>query len=385
MPALGSVGSAFYQTYCAETSFGVPPVTPTMKAMRSKLGAKFDLKKNTITSKEQSSTGQVMALGYGNRSGSGDIPFEQSYGSYDDFMEAAFGGTWTGDVLKIGAVKRSFLVESIWPDINYNEQNTGVVINGASESVKPDAIVEGSFTHTFKDQKCVQYADDGVITTAFAATTLTRSTGSYITDGFAVGDSVIITGAATPANNCGIAAPAIITTLAATIMTCSAAAFTVDTAKTGVSLAKTMGTPTAANTNAVFDSFTGAITLDGVACAIVTGIDWKMEKSASASNVVFDATAQQIALGIANVTGTVVVRFINGTLKKKFLAGTSADIAYTLGSGLGGGKSYKRDFSTCYFTGCTTSTDEKELTQSLPFTAIYNATDATTMMITRIP
>ena len=384
MPAYAAVGSAFSTSYCAETSFGVVPAVPAMKAMRNKLGAKFELKKDTFTSKEQSSTGQVMALGMGGRAGSGDIPFELSYASYDDFMEAAFGGTWTGDILKIGAVKRSFVVESVWPDINYTEQNLGVVISGVSESVKPGAIVEGSFTHTFKDQKIVQYADDGVVTTAFAATTTTRSAGSYIVDGFAVGDSVIISGASIAGNNRS-AVPVVLTAVAALSLTAAAAAFTVDTAKIGVTISKTLGTPTVANSNPVFDSFTGVINIDGVICAIVTSIDWKMDKAASGSKVLFDPTIQQVALAIANVTGTVGVRFINGALKKKFLAGTAADISYTLGSGLGGGKSYKRDFSTCYFTGCTTDTGESELNQSLPFTAIYNAGDASTMMITRIP
>lgn len=384
MAQLAAVGAATSSSYCAETAFGVLPASPTMKAMRALTGAKYDFKMDTYESKEQSATGQVMAMGFGNKSGSGDVPFELSYGSYDDFTEAVFGGTWTGDVLKIGAVKRSFAIENQWPDINYSEQNLGVVFTGMSESVKPGGIVSGSFTHMFKDQKAIQYADDGTTTMAFAATTITRSAGSFLTDGFVNGDIVTISGASTAANNRTIAAPCTITTLTATVMTCSAGAFTVDTAKTGVTIAKTLGTPTAANTNPVYSAFSGAVSVDGATCAIITGIDWKLEKSASNSNVVFDQTIQQVSLGIAKVTGTIVMRFINGNMKKKFLAGTSADISYTLGTFVGGGKSYKRDFSTCYFTGCSTDTSENELTRSLPFTAIYNAGDASTMMITRL-
>lgn len=378
--ALGAVGANSSLAYVAETSFGVTPASPTMQAMRTKLGGKFELKRDTFTSKEMSATRQVQGLYYGNRSGSGDLPFELSYGSYDDFLEAVMGGTWTTNVLKIGSVKRSFTIEQAWPDINYREQNTGVVMTGFSLAVKPGAVIEGSFTHQFKDQICVQTAADATTTMAFAAAgkTLTRSTGSFLTDGFAVGDHVVITGASVAGNNQTIT----ITDLTATVMTASGATITDDTAKTGVTISKTLGTPTAANTNAVFDSFTGTITEGGAALAIVTGIDLKLDQAATDSKVLFDATTQQISLGTVNVTGTMVVRFINKNLKAKFLAGASTDLSFTLGAT---SKTYQFDMSTVKYTGATTDTGESELTQSFPFTATYNAGDATSLMITRTP
>lgn len=378
--ALAATGSNSSTSYCAETSYGVPPASPTMKATRFG-AAKFELKKDSFSSKERSITRQLMGMTFGTRSGSGELPFELSYGSFDDFLEACLGGTWATNVLKVGSVKRSFAFEQSWPDINLNEQNLGTTITGFSLSVKPNAIIEGSFSHQFKDQKSVQYADDGVTTMAFAATTITRSAGSFITDGFAVGDSVVISGAATAANN-RAATPAVITGLTATVMTCAAAAFTVDSAKTGVTICKTLGVPTAANTNPVFDSFTGLAQVDGATVAIVTGIELKVDQSAEASNVLFDSTAQQISLGMVNVTGSIVVRFINNEIKKRFLNGTLIDISFTLGAT---SKMYKFDMSSCYLTSASTDSGEGELTQTLNITAIYNATDATTLMITRTP
>lgn len=378
-----AVGAGRVTTYSQEASFGVPAASPTQKVLRCLMGAKFQLDRTTSTSKEMSSSRQVQALTFGTKKGTGSIPFELSYGSQDDLLEAVMGGTWITNVLKMGNVKRSFAFEDQYPDINLNEQNLGVIFSGFSLSVKPDTPVEGSFDFLFKDQKSIQYADDGVTTIAFAATTMTRSAGSFITDGFAVGDSVNITGAATAANN-RYATPAVITTLTATVMTCSAAAFTVDAAKTGVTICKTLGAPTAANTNPVYDSFTGTILLDGTAVAIVTAIDLKMAQASNGSNIVFDPTIQQVSLGTINLTGTLVVRFVNNVLKQKFLTGTSADISFTLGSGAGGGKSLKFDASKCYFTGVTNDTGENELTQSIAFTGIYDATDATSLIITRI-
>ena len=379
MATAAAVGSSVAVSYAAETSFGVPPASPIMKTLRLKSGAKFDLKRDTFQSKELNTSRQVMGLTYGTRSGSCELPIEFSYGSFDDLMEACLGGTWATNVLKIGNVKCSFCMEQQYPDINLNEQNTGVTITGFSLSVKPNAVVDGSFSALFKDQASVQYADDGVTTMAFTATTITRSAGSFITDGFAVGDTVTVTGASVAGNNKNI----VITALTATVMTASAAGFTVDTAKTGVTLCKTFGTPTAANTNPVFDSFTGTILVDGTATAIVTGLDLKVDQSGQANNVLFQTTAQSVTLSTVNCTGSVTVRFISNALKKKFLSGTAIDLSFTLGDG--STKSYKFDMSNSKLTSASTDSGENELTQTLNYQAIYDSTDASSLMITRYP
>jgi hypothetical protein len=350
-----------------------------MKTLRAKMGSKFELKRDTITSKEASDTRQIMAMSYGNRQGSGEIPFELSYASFDDLLEATMGGTWTNNVLKVGNTKRSFSMEQQYPDINLYEQNIGVTLTGFSLSVKPNAIIEGSFTHLFADQKSTQYADDGVTTMAFAATTITRSAGSFIADGFAVGDSVMVSGASIPANNKLI----VITSLTATVMTASAAGFTVDTAKTGVTLCKTLGLAAAANSNPVFDAFTGTISVDGTSLAIATGIELKLEQSSQANFALFNPAAQSVTVSTVKVSGTLTVRFISNALKAKFLNGTAFDVSFTLGNG--SSKSYKFDMSSTYATSGTADGGENELTQTIGIQGIYNATDGSTLVITRYP
>lgn len=382
--ALAAVGANSSLAYVAESTFGVTPATPQTKYVRAKMGTKFDLKRETFTSKEMRADRQVGSLTYGNRSGTGDFPFELSYGSFDDFLEAVMGGTWTADKLKVGNTKRSFTFEQAWPDINLREQNTGVVMTGFSLNVKPNSIVEGSFSHMFKDQRSAQYADDGVTTMTFdnAAKTITRSSGSFIDDGFANGDIVTITGASVAGNNQTIT----LTTLSATVMTASGATILADTAKTGVTISKTIcAVPTAVNDNTVYDSFTGVLKTDGATLAIVTGIDIKMDQSAAVSNVLFDPTAQQVSLGTVNVTGTLVVRFVNNAIKAKFLNGTATALEFTLGDGLGGGKSYKFELGTCKFTSASVDAPETEVSQTLAFTAIYDTSDASSLVITRVP
>jgi len=225
-----AVGSKSGLAYVAETVYGAPPASPAMKGLRAKFGSKFELKRDTFSSKEVSSTRQVMGMTYGNRSGSGSLPVELSYGSFDDFIEAVMGGTWTTNVLKVGNVGRSFTIEDQTSEVGVYEQNLGVVMSGLSLGIKPNAIVEGSFDFIFKDQKSMQLVSGGNVSGTFSlgavtlamtanstgTATATRSAGSFITDGLAVGDYITFTGVLAPTTNTG---PFVVTIVTATVVT----------------------------------------------------------------------------------------------------------------------------------------------------------------------
>jgi len=93
----------------------------------------------------------------------------------------------------------------------------------------------------------------------FATTTITRNTGSWVTDGFAVGDSVTIAGSAL-----NDAEAAVITTLTATVMTCSASTFSAETIGSctcTISLTESKTAHVAAN-DALVASVTGSERVD---------------------------------------------------------------------------------------------------------------------------
>jgi hypothetical protein len=272
--------------------------------LRAKYGTTFEIKKDSFASTELSVTRQENSLIYGTRTGSGQIPFEFSYETFDKFLEAVTGGSWDSDVLKIGNRKRSFTIEQANPDIGVYEQNLGVVFTAFNLSVKPNAMIEGSFSLMFQDQ---------------------------------------------------------------------------------TSTATICATPTPANSNNVYNSFVGTLTVDSVPAAIVTGIDIKLDQNASDSKVLFKPTIQQISLGRVKVTGTLVVRFIDNALKAKFLTGTALSLLFTIGTGVNGEKSYSFFIPTAKFTTATKSTDEMELTQTFGFNALYDSTEGSTLTITRIP
>ena len=65
-----------------------------------------------------------------------------------------------------------------------------------------------------------------------------------------------------------------------------------------------------------------------------------------------------------------------------FLAGATADILFTLGAV---SKTYQFHRAGVKFSAATTDSVDTELSQSFPFQAIYNATDLSSLTVTRTP
>ena len=84
-----------------------------------------------------------------------------------------------------------------------------------------------------------------------------------------------------------------------------------------------------------------------------------------------------------NVTGTLSIRYTGNTLKNKFLNGTATSLEIMIGDGTT--KSYKLELGNAKYTSATTDNGENEVNQTLNFTAIYDTSDASTLVITRIP
>lgn len=130
-------------SFVPEVTFGTTPTTPAMKFLRFS-GGFPSLEKNTFASEEIRSDGQVTDLRHGTRRVGGDLNFELSYGAYDDWLQAALGGTWATDVLKAGRTPRYFSIEERHTDISQFAVTTGVSVNSLSLNIQPDAMVTGS-------------------------------------------------------------------------------------------------------------------------------------------------------------------------------------------------------------------------------------------------
>lgn len=134
----------------AEVTWGTTPDTPEGTFTRY-TGHTLNPERGSFESKEIRSDRQTADLRLGILMGAGDLDFELSAGAYDDLFEAALGGTWATDVLKIGTTRKSFTMEVGHPDIGQYMSYKGVLVDKLSLDFKPDGIVTGKFSLVAKD------------------------------------------------------------------------------------------------------------------------------------------------------------------------------------------------------------------------------------------
>jgi len=144
----------------AEVTFGTTPGTPAFTDIRH-TGASPGMSKSALESAEIRPDRQIVHFRHGNKSIAGDVPFELSYGTFDDFLEAVMCGTWdigvpsAGiDQLQVGVTRRSFTLERHFANLDAPEWHryTGMQLNNFSLSVAPDSIITGSFGFIGQDQ-----------------------------------------------------------------------------------------------------------------------------------------------------------------------------------------------------------------------------------------
>lgn len=376
-------GSKTLYAYLLETIPGTAAVG-VYQALRSKLGVKFDLKRETFASKERRSDRQEGSLTYGNKSGDFSIPIEWSYGTYDAFLEAVMGGTWSGNVLKIGNTQRTFTFEETATELSITESAIGAQFTGCTISQKVNAIAEGEFTGLFRNARGPQTKGVNLAYDALGKT-ITRASAGFITkDGWAVSDPVVGEGNADAGNN--NTTPWTITALTDTVMTFEEAPGIADEiSAAGIVLnpgtRATSVTPQ--TTLAPFDSFSGSITEGGAVIAHVTGWDLKVEQAAAPNFACGDDSAQSVSIGTLKVSGNITVYYVDQTLRKKFLHGVTSALSLVLGS-VANSKAYTFDLGTVSYTSNTRDDAELARTETLAFAATYTDGDGT-LKITRTP
>ena len=139
-----ATGSRHNLSYVLETTFGTTPTNPSFTPIRH-TGTTLGLSKDSIESEELREDRQVAHYRHGNKSVTGDVNFELSYGGLDDLLQATLCGTWAADVLLAGTTRRSFTVERHHQDISKFLRSTGCQFNTMSLSVAPNSMVTGSF------------------------------------------------------------------------------------------------------------------------------------------------------------------------------------------------------------------------------------------------
>lgn len=140
-----------YLSYVAETTPGTTPGTPTMIKLRTTDPLAIQANKEALTTEQPYSHRQLAMNRHAFKSVGGNVPIELSYGTFDDWLEALLGGSWsaeaagTPNTLKIGNNINTFTVERAATDISEYEVFRGVIPDSLSLDINPNGVVTGSF------------------------------------------------------------------------------------------------------------------------------------------------------------------------------------------------------------------------------------------------
>lgn len=133
-----------------EVTFGTTPGSGSSKDLRF-TGESLNFGITTETSQEIRSDRQIADLIQTGAETTGDIQFELSYGSYDEFIAAALGGAWASNVLTNGSNVPFFSIEKGFTDINQFLLYRGMAVNTFSLDFSIGAILTGSFGFIGRD------------------------------------------------------------------------------------------------------------------------------------------------------------------------------------------------------------------------------------------
>lgn len=136
-------GSRHGISFVPEVTYGTTPGTPAMKNFRN-TGASLNMTKESFQSQEIRADRMIADFRHGTKSIAGGIPFEFSYGAFDDWLESALFGAWSTDVLKAGVTPKSFSVERRFADIAQYLVYTGVMVNTLDLTIPASGIITGS-------------------------------------------------------------------------------------------------------------------------------------------------------------------------------------------------------------------------------------------------
>ena len=187
-------GARTQTIYVAETIFGTTPASPAMIDLPL-TGNSLALAKDALVSQTIRNDRQIADHRHGNKSIAGNLDFEFRFADYDAFLAAALMGAWDTNVLKVGTTKSFFSIEKGFLDISRYHLYTGCMVNNFSLSVKPNAIVTGSFGIIGKDLSAGAASEDASPTAASGNDPFDSFSGAIYEGGIAASNEIaIITG-----------------------------------------------------------------------------------------------------------------------------------------------------------------------------------------------
>lgn len=377
--------------YGAETTFGT--ASSAAGQLLRRVQSSLQTSKDAFQSNEVRSDQQVFDARHGTRRAGGAINGELSLATYDDFIEAALRGTWTA-----GATAS-------------NTQFTSLAVSGSAFQITAgtwaaagfrvgDVIRLSGFTHANvgKNFRIVSLTATAATVYPTPAVMSAQTTfgvavaGRKLTNGtqqrsFTIEQSYpdidvneLFTGMRV--GECGISLP-------------PAGIATVNLGfqgKNGVvasgASAPFFTNPATETTTGVLAGVNGNLLIDGVASAVVTGLDFQITNNLSSNPVIGSNVVPEIFYGRNVITGNVSAYLENESLLNVFLNETEVAIAATLEASGNDPKDFLSfAFNRVKFTGVSkTIGPDGGVVASFPFQALLkNGTgyDTSTLVVQR--
>lgn len=137
-------------------------------------------------------------------------------------------------------------------------------------------------------------------------------------------------------------------------------------------------TPTVASTTPVVAAVNGAMAVQGVQIAMLTGLSFSIAGGMTAEPVVGSNVMPEIFEGRVRVTGQATAFFQDATLRDYFINETEVSIGAALANGSGGTADFLSfSFPRCKINGASKNDGERGLIQTMPFRALLASTGGT--------
>lgn len=145
-----SQGNRAGLSYVVESTFGTTPGTPALIQLPYTTQS-LNLSKERVTGTDIQPDRMLRVDRHGNRTAAGDIVADLRKADYDPFLESAFMGTFSTNVLKVGTTPKSFSIEDAATDITQFRLFTGMTVSSLAVSIRPNQMVTGTFSMVGKN------------------------------------------------------------------------------------------------------------------------------------------------------------------------------------------------------------------------------------------
>lgn len=318
--------------YIAESTFGTTPTSPAFSYFRN-TGNTLGMTKTEIASAELYSDRGIRDSRHGNKQGAGDTPFELSYNTYEDLLEAAFGSTFSTPASPVTATTIS--ADSTGNTIDDSGSGFGSFVAGELVKVEGFDTADNNGVGMITAAAAGSITVDGIdLTSEAAAATVTISPMETLKIGVTrTSFSLIRDFADLTAGRYQLYPGSSINTLSLTtgldaIITGSIG--WIEKNETSSASAPASATFGNATTTEPFVSFDGCVRVSGVKTGIVTAFTVNLNNGLEAKfNVCSDTTAEP-GIGQAEVTASMSSYFDNDTLLNAFLDETEITVTQNL-------------------------------------------------------